>query len=137
MGYEQDGYAAAFVESLRARSQHTARSYRYCIDRFLMAVGKPVVEATVPDSARYLATLDGLSPASKAHHISAIRSFLRFLQGQGVIPTTPLDLLRRPRVAITSMTRYVTAAEAEKLLAAAAGVSWPCYLSVAVMLLTG
>src|SRR5438093_476120 len=133
----EDGYASAFVQSLRVRSEHTARSYAFCIDRFIQAVDKPVAALGITDAARYLATLDGLSPASKAHHISAVRSFLRFLQSQGVIATTPLDVLRRPRVAITSMTRYVTLEEAERLLAAAADVSWPCYLSVAALLLTG
>ena len=133
----QDGYSKAFVQSLSVRSEHTARSYAFCIDRFLRAVDKPVADVTIKDAARYLATLDGLSPASKAHHISAVRSFLRFLQSQGVIPTTPLDLLRRPRVAITSMTRYLTQEEAEKLLTAAASVSSQCYLSVTAMLLTG
>jgi integrase/recombinase XerD len=133
----EDGYARAFVQSLRVRSEHTARSYAFCIDRFLTAVDKPVAAVTITDAARYLATLEGLSPASKAHHISAVRSFLKFLQGQGVIRTTPLDVLRRPRVAITSMTRYLTEQEAEKLLTAAAGVSSQCYLSVTAMLLTG
>src|SRR5438876_4583734 len=133
----QDGYSKAFVQSLSVRSEHTARSYAFCIDRFLRAVDKPVADVTIKDAARYLATLDGLSPASKAHHISAVRSFLRFLQSQGVIPTTPLDLLRRPRVAITSMTRYLTEEEAEKLISAAADVSRTCYLSVAALLLTG
>ena len=132
-----DAYAGAFVETLRVRSQHTARSYRHCLQRFLLAVDEPVAKLTVADAARYLGTLDGLSPASKAHHISAVRSFLRFLQGQGVIPTTPLDVLRRPRVAITSMTRYLTQEEAEKLLEGARTISPQCHLSCAVMLLTG
>ena len=35
------------------------------------------------------------------------------------------------------MTRYLTQDEAEKLLAAAADVSWHCYLTVAALLLTG
>jgi len=133
----EDGYARAFVESLRVRSEHTAKSYAFCIDRFLKAVDKPVAEVTITDAARYLATLDGLSPASKAHHISATRSFLKFLQSQGVIAASTLDVLRRPRVAITSMTRYLTETEAEKLIAASADVSWPCYLSVAALMLTG
>src|SRR3989454_7260383 len=132
-----DGYARAFTESLRIRSQHTARSYAFCIGRFLAIVGKPVAEITVADAAAYLATLDGLSPASKAHHISATRSFLKFLQSQGVIPSTPLDLLRRPRVAITSMTRYLTEDEAQRLIGAAADVSRSCYIAVAALLLTG
>ena len=115
MDSREDGLATTFIESLRVRSEHTARSYRHCLQRFLLAVDEPVAKLTVADAARYLGTLDGLSPASKAHHISAVRSFLRFLQGQGVIPTTPLDVLRRPRVAITSMTRYLTQEEAERL----------------------
>jgi len=132
-----DGYAAAFIESLRVRSGHTARSYAYCIRRFLGLVGKQLDQVTVADAAGYLGSLDGLSPASRAHHISAVRSFLRFLQGQGVIPTTPLDILRRPRVAITSMTRYLTQEEAERLLEAARKASRQCYLTCAFLLLTG
>ena len=133
----RDGYAEAFIESLKVRSEHTARSYGYCIGRFLKMVGKPLQDLNVVDAAGYLASLDGLSPASKAHHISAVRSFLKFLQGHGVIPTTPLDVLRRPRVAITSMTRYLPQEEAERLLAGARKVSRQCYLACAVMLLTG
>ena len=110
-----DGYVRAYLETLRIRSEHTVRSYAYCLGRFLKAVERPVAQLTIADAANYLRTLDGLSPASKAHHISAVRSFLRFLQGQGIIPTTPLDALRRPRVAITSMTRYLAMAEAETL----------------------
>jgi len=126
-----------FIESLRVRSEHTARSYRHCVRRFLQMIGKPVEQVTVGDAASYLSTLDGLSPASKAHHISAVRSFLRFLQGQGVIPTTPLDVLRRPRVAITSMNRYLTQSEAEQLLAAAEELSWQAYVTCALLVLTG
>ena len=118
-----DGYADTFVQSLRARSGHTSRSYGHCIRRFLTTAGKPLDQLTVADAAGYLGSLDGLSPASRAHHISAVRSFLRFLQSQGVIPTTPLDILRRPRVAITSMTRYLTQEEAERLLEGARKIS--------------
>ena len=66
----EDSYARAFVESLRIRSEHTARSYAFCIGRFLRIIDKPVEQVSVSDAARYLATLDGLSPASKAHHIA-------------------------------------------------------------------
>src|SRR5438128_12645366 len=102
-----DLYAQAFLEGLRARSVHTAASYGYCLARFLEAVAKPPDQIGVTDAARYLRALDGLSPASRAHHISAVRTFLGFRQGQGVLPTTLLDFLRRPRVAITSKHRYM------------------------------
>jgi len=50
----KDGYARAFVESLRVRSEHTARAYAFCIDRFLRVVDKPVAAVTITDAARYL-----------------------------------------------------------------------------------
>src|SRR2546425_8710433 len=132
-----DGYVRAYLETLRVRSEHTARSYAYCLGRFLKAVERPVAQLTIADAANYLRTLDGLSPASKAHHISAVRSFLKFLQGQGIIPTTPLDALRRPRVAITSMTRYLgTMAEAETLLETTRAISDEAYVTMTALLLT-
>jgi integrase/recombinase XerD len=133
----KDAAARAFVESLRPRSEHTARSYAQAIGRFLEAVGKPVARITVADAANYLGSLSGLSAASRAHHISAVRSFLKYCQGQGLIPQTPLDALRRPRVALTSMTRYLGQEEAERLLEAAQEVSPQCYGACATLLLTG
>ena len=129
--------ARAFVESLRLRSEHTARSYAQAVGRFLEETGKPVSRITVADAANYLGSLSGLSAASRAHHISAVRSFLKYCQGQGIIPQTPLDALRRPRVAITSMNRYVTQVEAERLLVGAKEISSSCYLACAALLLTG
>lgn len=133
----KDAAARAFVESLRPRSEHTARSYAQAVGRFLEAVGKPLGRITVGDAANYLGSLSGLSAASRAHHISAVRSFLKYCQGQGIIPQTPLDALRRPRVALTSMTRYLSQDEVERLLHAARGVSPQCYAACATLLLTG
>jgi integrase/recombinase XerD len=132
-----DPTARAFVESLRPRSEHTARSYAQAVGRFLEETNKPVDQLTVADAANYLGSLSGLSAASRAHHISAVRSFLKYCQGQGIIPQTPLDTLRRPRVALTSMTRYLVQEEVEKLLKAAQEVSPQCYAACATLMLTG
>ena len=133
----KDSAARAFVESLRLRSEHTARSYAQAVGRFLKAVDKPVSRITVADAANYLGSLSRLSAASRAHHISAVRSFLKYCQGQGIIPQTPLDALKRPRVALTSMTRYLAQEEAERLLEAAQEVFPQCYAACATLLLTG
>jgi integrase/recombinase XerD len=125
--------------SLRAQSPHTARSYAEAVRRFLAEVRKPITKLTVRDGAAYVGSLadGGLSRASVAHHISAVRSFLRHCQGLGLIPQTPLDAMRRPRVAITSMNRYLTEDEANRLVKAAGEVSPRARVAVAVMLLTG
>ena len=106
----RDRTVRAWAAGLRARSHHTARSYQEAVERFLAAVGKPVEEVSVQDALAYAGELSqsGLSRASVAHHISAVRSFLRHCQGLGIMPTSPLDALRRPTVAITSMSRYLT-----------------------------
>lgn len=78
--------ASAFVESLRPRSDHTARSYAQAVGRFLEGMGKPVSRITVADATNYLGSLSGLSAASRAHHISALRSFLKYCPGTGHHP---------------------------------------------------
>jgi integrase/recombinase XerD len=134
-----DATAQAWVAGLRASSPHTARSYAEAVERFLAHVSKPVEAITVQDALAYVGELSqsGLSRASVAHHVSAVRSFLRHCQGLGILPTSPLDALRRPRVAIMSMNRYLTQEEAERLLVGARQVSPQAYLAIAILLLTG
>lgn len=132
----RDPTLRVWVAGLRARSAHTARSYQEAVERFLAAVGKPVEELSVQDALAYVGELSqsGLARASVAHHISAVRSFLRHCQGLGLIPQTPLDALRRPRVAITSMNRYLTQEEAQRLLTGAREVGPAAYAAVALLL---
>lgn len=128
-----------WTATLAGQSEHTARAYRYAVGQFLDAVGKPVAEVTVADAAGYLAELggSGLARSSVALHVSAVRSFLRWCQGMGVLPRSPLDVLRRPRVSVTSLNRYVTLQEAKALLEGAKEVGPSAHLAVAIMLLTG
>ncbi len=135
----RDAIARAWVHGLKARSAKTATAYADAVGRFLRFVAKPVDEITVQDALAYVGSLTNgsLAPASVAHHISAIRSFLRHCQGLGIIPATPLDALKRPRVTITSMNRYLTCQEAERLVAGAKEVSPQAHLAIALMLLTG
>jgi site-specific recombinase XerD len=105
---------AAWSAGLTARSGETARSYRTAVQRFLTTVDTPVSEASLADVLFYVRDLSrsGLARATLAQHVSAIRSFLRYCQATEVSPAMPLDLLRRPRVLITSMNRYLTQDEA-------------------------
>lgn len=79
----------------------------------------------------------GLARATLAQHVSAIRSFLRYCQATEVSPAMPLDLLRRPRVLITSMNRYLTQEEAERLLDAAHAAGNAQYVAVVILVATG
>src|SRR6266567_3923779 len=129
------GLLEPWLASLSQRSRNTARSYRAAALRFLAVVGE---QATDPASIQaYLGTLHGLSPASRAHHVSAVRSFVRFAMRQGSIPTSPLDLLQRPRVALTSGQRYLNADDLRSLLVASRKVSRTAYAVILLMASTG
>ena len=129
----------AWVASLRGRSPHTARSYRDAVKRFLRETGKPIDRLTVEDAMNYTGELSdsGLSRASVAHHISALRSFLRHCQSLGLFTQTPLDALKRPRVAVTSMNRYLDQDEAKRLVRGARKVGPQARAAVALLLGTG
>ena len=139
MRQPSDPVLAAWAGSLRARSEHTARSYGAAAERFLGQVGKPVDQLTVTDALVYVGELSGsgLSRGSVATYISGVRSFLRHCQQIGLLPQTPLDVLRRPRVAITSLNRYLDIDEAKELLEGARMVGPAAHVAVAVLLATG
>jgi integrase/recombinase XerD len=121
-----------WTASLRSRSPNTARSYHHCVRRFLDELTGELREE---DVATYLDSLADLAPASRAHHVSAVRSFLKFAQGQGAIERSPVDLLVRPRVSVTSLNRYLDEDELRKLVAAARKLG-PRHFA-AVLLLAG
>lgn len=120
-----------WLAALRQRSGHTARNYEGCVRRFLDELGDSELE---PDAvADYLESLGGLAPGSRAAHISAVRSFLRVAQSQGLIEKSPVELLIRPHVAITSFGRYLDIDEIRRLVAAARELG-DTHLAVVVVL---
>jgi site-specific recombinase XerD len=102
-----------WIAGLESRSTNTARSYRHAVERFLddLAGGEFTNEAV----ATYMRSLDDLAPASRAHHISAVRSFLKWARRQGILDERPEHLLVRPRVTVTSYGRYLTLSELQAL----------------------
>jgi len=90
--------------ALERRAPLTAETYRFEISRFLdwLAGEKCSLEKTcLTDVTRYLAyrrSVDGLDPRSVAKAISALRSFFRFLQDDGLGSSTHfVSLLQIPR----------------------------------------
>ena len=72
---------------MESRSPNTARSYRYAVERFLEHLeGGEFTNDTV---ATYLRSLSDLAPSSRAHHISAVRSFLKWARYQGILDERP------------------------------------------------
>lgn len=111
-----------WTATLEVRSIETARSYRLCAIRFIDGLDVDGVVDT-DAASRYLRSLEGLAPASRAHHVSAVKAFLRFARDRGVVARSIDSMLVRPRVTVTSFGRYLELDELRTLLVSAEELS--------------
>jgi integrase/recombinase XerD len=126
-----------WLEAEGSRSTNTARAYRRAVEDFLALVGE---EAVDPESVRhYMAGLKSshLADSSRAARISAVRSFLRFAQGRDVIAESPVDLLKRPTVEVTSGDHWLDENLLGRFLRAAAKLGNRHYAACLLMVATG
>jgi integrase/recombinase XerD len=122
-----------WITALAQRSTKTAEAYEIACRQFLDVLGDSELE---PEAiASYLDSLAGLAPGSRAAKISAVRSFVRYLQGQGMVDKSPLDLLIRPRVEVTSLNRYLNEDEVRALVKSA-GELGPTHFALVLLLVT-
>jgi site-specific recombinase XerD len=128
--------AETYLTTIESGSRHTAANYRQALQRFYRVVGKPAAEVAAGDVARFVADLNasGLAVGSRAAYMSAVRSYLRYLMDDDVLTKSPLHVLKRPRVEITNLNRYLSPAEAQALIEAATPAD---RMPIALMLTTG
>jgi len=113
----------AYLRAERGLSGNTVDAYARDLEDYFRDLSK--LRITEPDRVRrehVLAHLDmlgdrGLSSRSQARHLSAIRTFHRFLCAEGVAPADPTDDIPSPRAA-KKLPVYLTLAEVEALLSA-------------------
>ncbi len=124
-----------WCKRLGRRSAQTAKGYRNVVRRFLDSLGEGPLSTDAVE--RYVDGLGSVAPATQAHRISAVRSFLRFAQAEGIVAKGPADVLIRPRVAITSYGRYLDLGELRILFEASRELSPRHFATVAALTLTG
>jgi integrase/recombinase XerC len=129
----------AFLQFLRLNrnaSAHTVRAYQSDVTQFLdhaaAAAGSKRAALTPPDLSRtalraFLAELHkrGVSRASAARKLAAVRTFLRYLRREGLVdddagamvPTPKRDVRMPVHLSEQEMTRLVTAPAADDALA--------------------
>nr|WP_246681729.1 tyrosine-type recombinase/integrase [Methylobacterium sp. L1A1] len=69
----------------RHTSPHTRRNYQRQADRFRAFVRKPLPLVRLDDLQAYLASLDGMAPATRANATAAIKSLFSFAQEIGYV----------------------------------------------------
>ena len=121
MDKDVDGFLALLAARRAAR---TVDAYRRDLASFSAWLGGPVARATTNDLERYLAELRaaGLSAATIARRIAALRSFFRhqtLLGARTDNPAAELDLPKRRR----KLLRTLSPGEAERLIESARGTT--------------
>jgi integrase/recombinase XerD len=106
------------------RAPRTVDAYRRDLAAATAWIGRPLGGATTEDLERYVGALraDGLSAATIARRVAAVRSFYRhemLLGARADNPAAELELPRRTR----RLPRTLSPGEAERLVQAAAGTT--------------
>ena len=120
MEQEVEGFLALLAAR---RSQRTVEAYRRDLADAAKVLEKPLGTATTDDLERYLAELRsrGLSAATVARRLAALRSFYRHLVLIGARGDNPAAELRPPRRQ-RHLPHPLSPSEAERLIEAAGGV---------------
>jgi integrase/recombinase XerC len=98
----------SFLEIEKRFSRHTLRAYRkdmiFFFDFLTQHLGKPpsmndLGDASIRDFRSWLSrrTMDGASAATRARHLSCVRSFLKWLDKQGHLHNPAISAIRTPK----------------------------------------
>ena len=118
---ELDGFLAVLAAQ---RAPRTVDAYRRDLEHFARFLGSAPSRATTEELERYLAQqrADGLSGATIARRIAALRSLYRHLMLLGARADNPAAELSAPR-RVRRLPRTLSPSEAERLIDAANGTT--------------
>jgi integrase/recombinase XerD len=102
---------------LHGRPLHTVRAYDADVRAFLDHAGKPLRAVTVGDVQGFGASLSGLSPASRARKLSAVKSLLAYAHRLGYLAFDVGAPVRLPPIKATLGERILEEAAVHRLLA--------------------
>jgi integrase/recombinase XerD len=123
MSTDHAAMLSAFLEMLaseRGAAVNTVDAYRRDLQSFtgyLERRGHALGTATRAEIAAYMQDLgrQGLAPASRARHLSAVRQFYKFLEAEGVISENPAAGAKAPRQS-RSLPKTLSVADVDRLI---------------------
>jgi integrase/recombinase XerD len=120
-----DPALAAFLALSHTRlAPRSVESYRRDLEHAASRLDEPLGDASTEDLERYLAELRaaGLATTTIARRVAALRAFYRHQQLLGSRQDNPAAAIEQPK-RIRRLPRTLSAAEAERLVEAAAGIA--------------
>lgn len=104
----------------RGAAANTVDAYRRDLEQFaahLERLGRPLRAAVPADIAAYARSLaaEGLSPATRARRLSAVRQLYKFLTGEGLVAEDPAARQTGPKIA-RALPRTLSVAEVDRLI---------------------
>ena len=102
---------------LHGRSAGTARPYGWDVRVFLARAGKPIRAITVGDIHGFADSLTGLSSASQARKLSAVKSLLSYAHRLGYVTFNVGAAVKLPSIKGTLAERILVEADVQRLLA--------------------
>jgi integrase/recombinase XerD len=121
----RDPELEAFLALSRARlAPRTVESYRRDLEHAASRLGRTLAAASTDDLEGYLAELRaaGLATTTIARRVAALRTFYRHQQLLGARQDNPAAAIEQPK-RLRKLPRTLSAAEAERLVEAAAGAT--------------
>jgi integrase/recombinase XerC len=122
----------------RQMSPHTLRNYRGDLTQFLQffyqgGPERPLAEVNYKELRAFLAAaLKGRRKATVARKLSALRTFFKYLQRQGVLPGNPAKLAPTPKVE-QSLPHFLTVDEVFHLLTETRGQAFSALRDRAIL----
>ncbi|MFM7083651.1 MAG: tyrosine recombinase [Hyphomicrobium sp.] len=126
MSFEGDPYITSFLEMLTSElgaSPNTIEAYRNDLrsfKEFISKKNKSILSSTRADISSFLTKLDkeGLSTASRARRLSALRQLFKFLEAEDVITENPAIRTKAP-ARNRPLPNTISVQEVDKLIATA------------------
>ena len=106
-----------YLTQERRYSEHTISAYQSDLDQFQASLGRGLLSASTADIRKFILDCleSGASPKTARRKLSAIRSFLQFVFGEGGIDLDPSRHIRAPK-AFDMVIRPITRPEVDQIL---------------------
>ena len=114
-----DKYIDLYIDYLkyeRKLSKNTVNSYSDNLDKFIIFLNNKItIDVDQKDIKEYLSSIKNMNDRTRAHYITVLRSFYKFLLSNNYIKQNPTENIVLPKLS-KKLPKFLTIEEVDKLL---------------------